>query len=62
MNKIWTVKIHARGVGLINKTVLARTAKAALLRVIEFIGEDSPEFQAEGWEVEVFEANEPKIL
>jgi hypothetical protein len=62
VNKIWIVRIHARGVGHIVKNVIARTSKAALLAVIESIGEEHGEFQAAGWELEVFEASQPVIL
>ena len=62
MNKIFRVQIVAGG-NVIERNVVARSDKAALLKVIESIPDDHFAWQAPGWQsISVCETREPIIL
>ena len=65
MNKLFFVQILSHcpdGNAVIRKHVMARTAKAAILAVIESVGEVDPAFNWPGWELLAYEASQPYIL
>ena len=63
MNKIFRVQIFPNNAPLIEKHVVARNEKSALLKVIEDTPEDDPTWSAAGWRsVQVYEASKAFVL